>query len=532
MSFQVNALGYRSFNIKRFVAEIPACKVVAFLFGICRSVYELVVVNLYNNEIVTVVSIKGYLVGVDFPRCRDSHVLCGHGCRNLYIPTIKGVTCLGRICGSGYSCSKIQRDSVNLVAAIGIESDGVLIYSPRRRDGHVLGRHSCRDSLIPICKGVALLGRICGSNDCCSEVLYDRSDLATAIGIESNGVLIDRPLCRDGHILCGHGCRDSLIPICKGVTGLGRICGSGDCCSEIQSDSCDLAAINSIKGNGVLVDRPLCRDGHILGRHGCGDLVIPTTEGVACLGRICGRGDCCSEIQSDSCGLAAINSIKGNGVLVDFPNCFDNYAFNGHGCGNFFIPTFESVTNLLGSCGSGNCRSEVLYDGSDLATAIGIEGDGVLIYSPSCLYGYVCGNCCFEIVSSFTNEPTCKGVACLGGSSRSSHGLAVLYCCCGVFSAVVGIEGYGVGVENPLSLERNICSNSCVKIISGLANKPTCKGITFLCRSGGRNCFASLLNNLTCNGRTAVCVKGYSISRFGIACRNGKNKYCNQKQCE
>ena len=469
MSFQVNALGYRSFNIKRFVAEIPACKVVAFLFGICRSVYELVVVNLYNNKSITIVSIKGYLVGVDNPRRCDGDILSRHCCGDSLIPTIKSMTCLGRICRSGYSCSKIQRDGVNLVAAIGIESDGVLIYSPRRRDGHVLGRHSCRDSLIPICKGVALLGRICGSNDCCSEVLYDRSDLAAAIGIESNGVLIDRPLCRDGHIL---------------------------------------------------------------GRHGCGDLVIPTTEGVACLGRIGGSGDCCSEIQSDSCDLAAINGIEGNGVLVDFPNCFDNYAFNGHGCGNFFIPTFESVTNLLGSCGSGNCRSEVLYDGSDLATAIGIEGDGVLIYSPSCLYGYVCGNCCFEIVSSFTNKPTCKGVACLGGSSRSSHGLAVLYCCCGVFGAVVCIEGYGVGVESPLSLERNICSNSCVKIISGLANKPTCKGVTFLCRSGGRNCFASLLNNLTCNGRTAVCVKGYSISRFGIACRNRKNKYCNQKQCE
>ena len=79
--------------------------------------------------------------------------------------------------------------------------------------------------------------------------------------------------------------------------------------------------------------------------------------------------------------------IKDYGIGIQSPKRLNGYVFCGHSCGDFYIPAIEGVANLSGICGNSYVCTEIQNDGSDFATAVGIEGNGVLIDCPSSLNG-------------------------------------------------------------------------------------------------------------------------------------------------
>ena len=79
-----------------------------------------------------------------------------------------------------------------------------------------------------------------------------------------------------------------------------------------------------------MVDLPLCRQGHILGRHGGGDLPIPAGKGVACFGRVGRGGNGRAVVLLNDDILPAVFRLKSDGVLVDLPLCRQG-QIGGHG---------------------------------------------------------------------------------------------------------------------------------------------------------------------------------------------------------
>ena len=109
--------------------------------------------------------------------------------------------------------------------------------------------------------------------------------------------MVYRPPGGDGHIPGRHGGGDLPIPAGKGVTCSGGSSRRGDGRAVILGDGGNLAAAGGIKGDSVLVDLPLCRQGQIGGHGGLkvpfAFAVVPADEGIALfsgVGRLVGRG--------------------------------------------------------------------------------------------------------------------------------------------------------------------------------------------------------------------------------------------------
>ena len=112
--------------------------------------------------------------------------------------------------------------------------------------------------------------------------------------------MVDLPLGGDGHIPGRHGGGNGLIPPGKGVACFGRVGRGGNGRAVILDDGGNLAAAGGIKGDSVLVELPLCRQGQIGGHGGHGGLkvpfafaVVPADEGIALfsgVGRLVDRG--------------------------------------------------------------------------------------------------------------------------------------------------------------------------------------------------------------------------------------------------
>ena len=223
-----------------------------------------------------------YGVLIYSPLCRYGNVLCRHGCGYRHIPAIEGIACLGRVCGCGYRRAVVLRYGCNFSDAVRIEERyGVLIYFPLRRYGNVLCGHGCGYRPIPLYKGIACLGRVCGCGYIRAVVLRFGCNFSAAIRIERYGVLIYFPLRRYGHVLRGHGCGDVLIPTGKGVTCLGRGCGCGYILVIALRYRLNMCAAVRIERYGI---HPygfgeLCRVGCVAGN--LGYLRLPTAELIA-----------------------------------------------------------------------------------------------------------------------------------------------------------------------------------------------------------------------------------------------------------
>ena len=194
--------------------------------------------------------------------------------------------------------------------------------------------------------------------------------------------MIYLPLCRDNHIFGRHGRGNRLIPADKGVTLSCRVGGSGNCRAVILCNGCNLTSAVCIKGDGVLIYLPLRRDNHIFGRHGRGNCLIPADEGVAFSCRVGRGGNRCAVVLCDGCNFAAAVGVKGNCVLIYLPLRRDCHVFGRHGRGNCLVPTDEGVTLFCRVGRGGDCCAVVLCNGCDGTTTCGVEGDGILIDLP------------------------------------------------------------------------------------------------------------------------------------------------------
>ena len=109
--------------------------------------------------------------------------------------------------------------------------------------------------------------------------------------------MVDLPLGGDGHIPGRHGGGNGLIPAGKGVACFGRVGRGGNGRAVVLLNDDILPAVFRLKGDGVLVDLPLCRQGQIGGHGGLKVpftfAVVPADEGIALfsgVGRLVGRG--------------------------------------------------------------------------------------------------------------------------------------------------------------------------------------------------------------------------------------------------
>ena len=79
-----------------------------------------------------------------------------------------------------------------------------------------------------------------------------------------------------------------------------------------------------------MVDLPLGGDGHIPGRHGGGNGLIPAGKGIACFGRVGRGGNGRAVVLLNDDILPAVFRLKSDGVLVDLPLCRQDQT-GGHG---------------------------------------------------------------------------------------------------------------------------------------------------------------------------------------------------------
>ena len=181
-----------------------------------------------------------------------------------------------------------------------------------------------------------------------------------------------------------------------------------------------------IVGDGVPVDPPLRRDGHILGGHRCRERRTPAGKRVAGPDGSGRCGNCRAIVLCNGCDGTAASGVKGDGVLIDRPLRGDRQILGGHGRGNRLIPTDESITLScrVGRCG--NLRAVVLRDGLDGAAAVGVEGDGVLICCPSGCQGHVLRHSGVEVILRVVQIPVRELITLSAGYIRLNSFLARL----------------------------------------------------------------------------------------------------------
>ena len=251
-----------------------------------------------------------------------------------------------------------------------------------RFNRYILRRHGFGDFLIPTLKGITFSCRIVRGGNFRTVVLCNWCNLTSAVGIKGYCVLINFPLCFNRYILRRHGFGDFLIPSLKGITFSCRVVRGGNFRTVVLCNGCNLTSAVGIKGYGILIDFPLCFNRYILRRHGFGDFLIPTLKGITFSCRVGRGGNCRAVVLCNGCNLTSAVGIKGYCVLINFPLCFNRYILRRHGFGDFLIPTLKGITFSCRVGRGGNCRAVVLCNGCNLTSAVGIKGYCVLINFP------------------------------------------------------------------------------------------------------------------------------------------------------
>ena len=378
-----------------------------------------------------------------------------------------------------------------------------MVCNPLCCEAHIL----CRDCLwnvhIPTGEGVAFSSRISRSIKLSSIILGNLYILCAIVGIEGKGVLIDDPLSLEAHILSRNSLWDCRYPTSKGITRLGWCSRCLNLCSIVLGDCGYITTTISIEGEGVLVDGPQRLETLVLSRDGLRNLTIPTSEGVTNLGWSGRSLELGSIILGDNGCLSTIVRIEGKGVLIDGPLSLEAHVLCRNGLWDCWNPTSEGVTCLGWSSRSLNLCTIVLGDCGYFTTTISIEGEGVLVDSPQRLEALVLSRDGLRNLAI----PTCEGVTNLGWSGRSLELGSIILGDNGCLSTIVGVEGKGVLIDGPLSLEAHILSRN------GLwdCRNPTSEGVTRLgWSSRSSNCRIIILR-YTSHFRTAIRIKGERI---------------------
>ena len=298
---------------------IPSLKGVTFSCRIVRGGNFCTVILCNGCNLTSAVGIKGYCILIDFPLCFNRYILRRHGFGDFLIPSLKGITFSCRVGGSGNIRAVVLRNRSDLAAACGVKGDCVPIDFPLCRDSNILGRHGHGNIPVPADKGVTLSCRVGRGGNIRAVVLCNGCDLATACGVKGDCVPIDFPPCRDSHILGRHGFGNFPVPADKGVALSYRVGRGGDIRAVVLRNRSDLAAAVGIKGYCVLIDFPLCRDSHILGGHGRGNFPVPADKGISFSCRVGRSGNWCAVILRYGNIRFAVFGLDCDGILIDFP---------------------------------------------------------------------------------------------------------------------------------------------------------------------------------------------------------------------
>ena len=87
----------------------------------------------------SIIQLVGDAVDHSLPLSRYCNILCRHGLRYFFVPTVKGVTRLGRISRHCYLCAVILGDGVYRTAPVTVKGDGVLVNGVGSCYGKVVG---------------------------------------------------------------------------------------------------------------------------------------------------------------------------------------------------------------------------------------------------------------------------------------------------------------------------------------------------------------------------------------------------------
>ena len=276
--------------------------------------------------------------------------------------------------------------------------------------------------------------------------------LTIFVSIPADGILVDLPLGRKGHILCRHGIRNLCIPALEGIAFLHRIGRCRHICAVILGNCIDDAVTGFGKGDGVLVDTPLgiqgviCQDGKCtasfqrirIGIRGPG----PAQERVTFFFRCCGQGDCLLITAGYGCYVAAALGIEGNGV--NDGNCLKDSIVSC--CTGNYRQTLQNLAVLAGApaqegVGVGLIRSLTAvkadqrgimccsYRLVNLTVSVDIEADLIAHGGQGACEGHIMiGH--GHTISIIT--PAAEGIARLGGICRQLNDSAVSNVCFGV----------------------------------------------------------------------------------------------------
>ena len=306
------------------------------------------------------------------------------------------------------------------------------------RDDRICGVE-CKAVIRRYFRGVLGICR-CTVNQCVFKHIFTGKRLNIVFHLDRS-VGGGNPLCGDNGILGGHRCGNFLIPACKLIACLRRLCGRSNIRAVVLCDCGNIRAAVGVECNRILVYIPLCGDNGILGGHRCGNFLIPACKLITCLRRCRGSGDIRAVVLCDCGNIRAAVGVECNRILVYIPLCGDNGILGGHRCGNFHIPACECISRLRRLCGSGNIRTEIIclfvvnLTVAHKRELVGIDGERAS-------YGnVVCGHCRGNAV------PSGEGVAGLRGRLDRGYGftelidlfLAVL-CAVNRISKAVGIS--------------------------------------------------------------------------------------------
>ena len=156
----------------------------------------------------------------------------------------------------------------------------------------VLRRHGIRQGFHPankdlVGRNIVLRGRITISTGQVRTIVHFgillNRILAHQVG---DGVLIDCVVTRHHHVVIRHGFRQTVPPV-EGVTGLGHDIRNqaqlGAVCHILNHLILGIREIvtHDLIGDGVLVDGSRAFNDHVVIRHGSGQVLVPSAEGVA-----------------------------------------------------------------------------------------------------------------------------------------------------------------------------------------------------------------------------------------------------------
>ena len=326
--------------------------------------------------------VSGVVSVVLCPLCSDCYVVCGHGLGKRRIPTCEGVALTSCRLGNTDGCAVIN------IGHIAVNSKLVLVAAVVNLENKAAVSLDFAGKYALVCNREALTSL--GSNGdglAGSSGLVLGSSVAIVAGdihyvcldSVSNGACGE--YCVEGNILNAHR-SDLGSPSGEGVTLLGGSLGGDDLLADLGGNDSVLFAVNiegcvvghllktlnsSVDSLGLSVDNTLlaellagdvnCESGvkSISGSLGVGLVVV-----VLCL--LC-VGSCNSYVVI---GVVC-------GILVPLSRKSD--VLCGHGGGNLFLPTLESIASLLGSTG-GNSSAIIICIGFKIRVSISY---GVLV---------------------------------------------------------------------------------------------------------------------------------------------------------